>query len=113
MRLSVKVNDENLNAEVLKSYPEGDEPYSKPFYVSQDHYFMMGDNRDNSLDSRYWGGVPRNYLLGKVLIISWSFETPKNLYFRTTGMDRFIRVMDRLINFRSRTRWDRVLKVVE
>ncbi|RPI48777.1 MAG: signal peptidase I, partial [Acidobacteria bacterium] len=37
-------------------------------------YFMMGDNRDNSQDSRYWGFLPREYVKGKALVIYWSYE---------------------------------------
>ena len=38
------------------------------------HYFMMGDNRDNSADSRYWGFLPASYVKGKALMIYWSFD---------------------------------------
>ena len=48
-----------------------------PVTVPADHYFMMGDNRDNSQDSRYWGFLPAHYVKGRALIIYWSFE-PQN-----------------------------------
>jgi signal peptidase I len=41
--------------------------------VPADHYFMMGDNRDNSQDSRYWGFLPRSYVKGKALFVYFSF----------------------------------------
>jgi signal peptidase I len=44
-----------------------------PVTVPADHYFMMGDNRDNSQDSRYWGFLPRNYVKGKALFVYFSF----------------------------------------
>src|ERR1041384_3954922 len=44
-----------------------------PVTVPPDHYFMMGDNRDNSEDSRYWGFLPRDYVKGKAAFIYWSF----------------------------------------
>jgi len=44
-----------------------------PVTVPPDHYFMMGDNRDNSQDSRYWGFMPRNYVKGKALFVYFSF----------------------------------------
>ena len=45
-----------------------------PVTVPADQYFMMGDNRDNSQDSRYWGFMPRSYVKGKALFIYWSFD---------------------------------------
>ncbi len=45
-----------------------------PVVVPPDAYFVMGDNRDNSQDSRYWGFLPRDYVKGRALFIYWSFE---------------------------------------
>jgi signal peptidase I len=45
-----------------------------PVTVPADQYFVMGDNRDNSQDSRYWGFLPRDYVKGKALMIYWSYE---------------------------------------
>ena len=49
-----------------------------PVTVPPDKYFMMGDNRDNSQDSRYWGFMPREYVKGKALFVYFSFneDTP-------------------------------------
>ena len=44
--------------------------------VPPESYFAMGDNRDSSLDSRYWGFVPRENIIGKPLIIYWSYDAP-------------------------------------
>ena len=44
--------------------------------VPPNYYFAMGDNRDSSLDSRYWGFVPRENIIGKPLIIYWSYDAP-------------------------------------
>ena len=43
-------------------------------------YFMMGDNRHDSLDSRFWGFVPRENIVGRPLFNYWSFETPESEY---------------------------------
>ncbi len=47
-----------------------------PVTVPAGHYFMMGDNRDNSQDSRYWGFLPDHYVKGRALMIYWSFDQP-------------------------------------
>ena len=45
-----------------------------PYIVPQDSYFMMGDNRDNSFDSRFWGPVPKELILGEAMVIHWSWD---------------------------------------
>jgi signal peptidase I len=45
------------------------------YIVEHNYYFMMGDNRDNSLDSRFWGFVPRENIIGKALITYWSWDS--------------------------------------
>ena len=47
-----------------------------PVTVPEGHYFMMGDNRDDSQDSRYWGFLPQSYVKGRALFIYWSFDVP-------------------------------------
>jgi signal peptidase I len=50
------------------------------YVVEQDHYFMMGDNRDNSWDSRYWGYVPFDNVMGQGLITYMSWDKERPLY---------------------------------
>ncbi|MFB3813357.1 MAG: signal peptidase I [Terriglobales bacterium] len=80
--------------------------------VPPDRYFVMGDNRDVSLDSRYWGFVPRENIIGRPVFIYWSFETPPNQYMKTGILDRLGFVGRVIIHFFDRTRWGRMFRVV-
>jgi signal peptidase I len=73
--------------------------------VPPDSYFAMGDNRDNSLDSRYWGFVPRDNIIGKPFIVWWSYDAPTEDLVDFSARHFF----DLAINFFSKTRWDRTL----
>ncbi len=50
-----------------------------PFVVPQHQLFMMGDNRDNSQDSRFWGALPENLVKGKAMILYWSWDAERRL----------------------------------
>ncbi len=80
--------------------------------VPAGQYFAMGDNRDNSADSRYWGFVPRELIVGKGLIIYWSYETDSDEYRRTEVSDRVQQFTDLFTNFFTKTRWSRTLKII-
>jgi len=74
--------------------------------------FAMGDNRDVSLDSRYWGFVPRENVIGRPMFIYWSFVTPRDEYQRQGLGDRIAWFFDIVIHFFDKTRWSRMLHVV-
>ena len=78
--------------------------------VPPDHYFAMGDNRDNSLDSRYWGFVPRENILGKPFIVYWSYDAPTEALLNPTiGADHLV---DMAEHFFTKTRWRRTFMLV-
>ena len=79
-----------------------------PVTVPREHYFMMGDHRNNSQDSRFWGPLPHAYLKGKAVVIYWSFDAPPGLLAQPeVGILR--RVTTVLTNLVSGTRWERLL----
>ena len=77
-----------------------------------DSYFAMGDNRDVSYDSRYWGFIPKENVIGRPMFIYWSFETPPNQYLRTAIGERVGFLAHVVIHFFDETRWRRTFKVV-
>jgi signal peptidase I len=78
--------------------------------VPPDHYFAMGDNRDQSLDSRYWGFVPRANIIGKPLVIYWSYEaSTDDLSNPSVTIPHLI---DVVIHFPTKTRWSRTLRLI-
>ncbi len=79
-----------------------------PVAVPAEHYFVMGDNRDNSQDSRYWGFLPASYVKGRALMVYWSYESNRQDY-EPTGLGSGVRrVLSVAVHFFSRTRWERL-----
>lgn len=80
--------------------------------VPSDSYFAMGDHRDDSLDSRYWGFVPRENIIGKPVLIYWSYEAPEKELLSSSPKDILDHVLDLGEHFFTRTRWDRTFRLV-
>ena len=103
-----------------QTYPSGQflpEPYRSrdhygPFRIPAGEYFAMGDNRDRSSDSRYWGTVPRSLIKGRAFMVYWSFEgepPPPGSSMR----ERLRELADVVIHFFDRTRWHRTFFIVD
>jgi len=83
-----------------------------PQTVPPKSYFCMGDNRDNSNDSRFWGPVPEGYVKGRAFMVYWSFDSGQEPI-EWPGVSGKLRQLGRVaLNFFSRTRWDRTFRIV-
>ena len=81
-----------------------------PLPVKAGHFFAMGDNRDESLDSRFWGPVPLAHLEGRAVSVLWSVrESSRTFSGRGAALRRFL---DTALNFSSRTRWKRTFHAI-
>lgn len=130
-RVIAKENDiiEIRNKTVFINGKKIDEPYKYHFdyeYISpvrdnmppkkvpQDSYFVMGDNRDNSQDSRYWGFLARNHIKGRAFIIYWSEKADREEYKLDKSFFENIKdILNTLIHFYSKTRWERTFKLIK
>src|SRR5438105_14664598 len=121
----VSVNGKALNepyvihedSTVYPLQPALPEPYRSrdqfgPFKVPDGQYFAMGDNRDRSSDSRYWGTVPRTMIKGRAFMVYWSFRgqpPPPD----APPADRVKELFGVVPHFFTRTRWDRTFLIVD
>ena len=80
--------------------------------VPPGHFFVMGDNREQSLDSRFWGFVPQKYMAGRPFIIYASFDRTRDDYRDDSAGGRFRRILDLITNLPRKLRWRRTFQVV-
>jgi len=80
--------------------------------VPANRYFAMGDNRDNSSDSRFWGFVPRENIIGKPFLIYWSYDAPTDELLGESTDSTLKHFVDLGEHFFTRTRWERTFKLV-
>jgi signal peptidase I len=79
-----------------------------PKVVPAGHLFVMGDNRDNSRDSRFWGFLPRDQVKGRALLVYWSYEASREEYHRT-GVVEWLRDT---LSAVGKTRWRRFFHLI-
>ncbi|HVW85009.1 MAG TPA: signal peptidase I [Bryobacteraceae bacterium] len=80
--------------------------------VPPNYYFAMGDNRDNSSDSRYWGFIPRENIIGKPLLIYWSYPASTEELTGQSAGATLAHLIDLSQHFFTKTRWDRTFRLV-
>ncbi|HYM61924.1 MAG TPA: signal peptidase I, partial [Thermoanaerobaculia bacterium] len=107
----------HLDNKIFPSQPGLPEPYHSrdqmaPYIVPQGQYFAMGDNRDRSSDSRYWGTVPRGMIKGRAFMVYWSFHgTPPP---SDSGWSERVKELAGVVyHFFTRSRWDRSFLIVD
>jgi len=77
------------------------------FRIPEGHYFCMGDNRNLSADSRVWGPLPAEFIIGKPWRNYWSYEQTTQYFLKK---DFFSQAKDFVLHFFTKTRWKRILK---
>jgi signal peptidase I len=80
-----------------------------PYTIPEGHYFFLGDNRDNSHDSRFWGTVPESYIKGHALLVYWSFESDDESLEWRGYKAKLTQLAGVARGFLTHTRWERTL----
>ncbi len=103
--------DNNIYSDPKTAFPQA---YQRdnygPITIPERSYFMMGDNRDNSEDSRFWGFVPESHIIGRPLFVFWSYEDDP--YRELDASETVGLYLKRTLNFLNKTRWLRTFHAI-
>ena len=96
-----------------KNIVRGQRDNMEEYLIPEKSYFCMGDNRDNSYDSRFWGPVPADYIVGKPWRVYWSFTSTSDEYLTPGFFHKIKDLFNTVVNFFSKTRWERTGMKIE
>jgi len=83
-----------------------------PTRIPENSLFCMGDNRDNSKDSRSWGFVPRDYVKGRAFMIWWSYDEDRDAWQKTALADKASGIWDKITHLFTKSRWERSFQII-
>ncbi|HYS04508.1 MAG TPA: signal peptidase I [Candidatus Dormibacteraeota bacterium] len=101
---------------VIHRNPPGlnsDQDNYPPTRIPENSLFCMGDNRDNSKDSRSWGFVPRDYVKGRAFMIWWSYDEDSYAWQKTALADKASGIWDKITHLFTKSRWERSFKIIK